>query len=86
MGRDERGFTLVEVLLVIAVSGMLIATVTSVILQTFRVPARSTAAVAAEENIKHIAYQLTKDMKMAGTTNLVDGGEPVSNLTLDWTN
>lgn len=84
MRNNERGFTLVEVLLVIAVSGMIVATVTSSILLVFKVPARSTAAVAATENIRHAAYRISRDIKMAGTTNLVDGAQPVENFTLDW--
>lgn len=85
MAKSQKGFTLLEILVVLAVGGILLASVVTAIFQTVRVTAQSTTQIAALEDIKNAAYHLSKDVRMAATTDLEDGADPVSSLTLDWT-
>lgn len=85
MRNRQNGFTLIEILLVMAVGGMLLSGLVTAIFQTFGVTKMTTTAVSALENIKMAAYQITQDVKTASTTNLVDGAPAVSNLSLYWT-
>lgn len=82
---NQRGFTLVELLLALTVSGMLLTVLVTSILQTTRVTTGGTARIAALEDIKRVARPFANDVRMAQTTIPADGEPAVSSLTLDWT-
>jgi len=82
---SQKGFVLVEVLVAIAVGGMVLGGIVSAIFQTTNITTRTPPQVTALEDIKYATYWISKDVRMAATTNLVDGAPPVNNLVLDWT-
>lgn len=83
--RSQRGFTLLETVLAMAVGGILVSGIVTAIYQTIRVTTETTTQITATEDIRSAAYWLTNDIKMAAATNLEDGAPAVSSLTLDWT-
>ncbi len=85
MRNGEKGFTLIEILIVMAISAMLLSGLVTAIFQVLNVTKSTTTEITAYENIKNAAYRITQDVKKANTTNLVDGGAAVSSLTLNWT-
>ncbi len=82
---SQKGFTLLEILLVLAVSGVLVSGILTAIFQTTRVTAQTTTQIAAYEDIRQAAFRIAKDIRMASTSNLTDGAPAVNALTLDWT-
>lgn len=82
---SQKGFTLLEILLVLAVSGVLVSGILTAIFQTTRVTADSTNRISAYEDIRDAAYWISKDIRMASTSNLTNGAPAVDALTLDWT-
>ena len=84
IGNSQKGFTLVELLVGTAVGGMLLSTLVAAIFQTFNVTADTRTRITAIGNINNATHQLSKDVRMAASTNLVDEADPVSNLVLDW--
>lgn len=85
MCRGQKGFTLIEVLVSMAVAGLLLSGVVVAIFQTTGTTMRSTTQITALENIKSAAYAVSKDVRRASTTTLVGGAPAVASLTLDWT-
>ncbi len=81
----QKGFTMVEILAVMAISGILLTGLVVAIFQVFGTTRQNSVPLTALENVKNSAYRLSQDVRKASTTNLVDGGPAVSNLTLDWT-
>lgn len=83
---SQKGFTLVEMLIVIAVGGLLLSGIVPATFQTIRVTTSSNTKITALEDIKNIPYRLGKDVRMAATTNLVEESPTVyDSLVLDWT-
>ncbi|MBA7712124.1 hypothetical protein ES703_121094 [subsurface metagenome] len=84
MKKSQKGFTLLEILLVLAVGGILLVGIITTILQTTAITVESRTQITALEDIKKVAFRVSKDIRMAATTNLEDGGPVVDSLTLDW--
>ncbi|GAI12155.1 unnamed protein product, partial [marine sediment metagenome] len=82
---SQKGFTLVEILAVLAVGGILLVGIVIAIFQTTAITAESSTQITALEDIKKVASRVSKDIRMAATTNLEDGGPVLDSLTLDWT-
>jgi len=83
--RNSKGFTFVEMLLVLAVGGMLLSGAVTAIYQTTRIAARSSTQLTALDCISRVAYWVNKDVKTAANTTLADGGNWSSSLVLNWT-
>ncbi len=81
----QKGFTLVEILAVMAICGILLTGIVVAIFQVFGTTRHNSIPITALENIKNSAYRISQDVRKASTTNLSDGAPAVSNLTLDWT-
>lgn len=94
LARGQRGFTLVELLIAMAVSAIILAVLVPVTLQTNRVAVSSSTQISALEDIKTVARPIIPDVRMAQTTKwyddtpelflLQDGDPPVDNLVLEW--
>ena len=84
--QSRRGFTIIEVLVALAVSGMLLAVAVSTTFQTTMVTTRTSGQITATEDVKNVARGIIDDVWMAQTTNLVNEADPVDSLILDWTN
>lgn len=81
----QRGFTVVEVIVSVAILSMVMATLGTAIFQalgTERIVVDD--GLAINELRKGLSY-FSEDVKMTKTTNLEDGGAPVSSCTLSWT-
>ncbi len=89
MKKSQKGFTLLEILLVLAVGGLLLVGVVNAIFQTTTITVERSTQITALEDIREVAAQVSKDIRMvrmAATTNLEDNGPVVDSLTLGWTN
>lgn len=58
--------------------------IVTAIFQTLRISANSSVDITALGNIRDSAYWVSQDVRMAQTTDLIDGAPPVNSLTLDW--
>lgn len=86
---NQKGFTFIEVIIVIAIVGMLAPVISGSIIQIIRGTDRNNTMVIALADIDHAASWLNQDLLMAQTTNLVYG-QPADlvvggNVTLSWT-
>ena len=79
MKKSQKGFTLVEILAVMALGGILLVGILTTIFQTTAITAESSTRITALEDIRKVAFRVSKDIRMASTTNL-----QVDSLTLDW--
>lgn len=80
----QRGFTLIELVLAMAVSGLLVATATAAIYQTVKSEAKNNGTAIALTDIDRAVHWLTQDTGQGQTTDLIDGAPPVSSMTLWW--
>jgi len=85
VAHDQAGFTLVELLVATAVSGLLLALAVTITFQTTSVTMSSSADITASEDIKLAVRPFIRDLRMAQSSNLVDGADPIDQLILDWT-
>ena len=84
-GRDkQKGFTLVELLASMAISSIIMLGVISLIYGEARGTAITRTSVTAGQEISYASHRLSQDGWMAESTNLVDGADPVDQLTLNW--
>ncbi len=81
----QKGFTLLEVLVAVAVGGILMAGILGTIHQVVLGTGRSNSQVVALTEINRAALQIRKDIQMAHNTDLSDGSPvPQGSLVLDW--
>ena len=78
----QKGFTLIEVLLTVAVGGILIWGTVTAIYQVMVGTSRTNSQVVALTDVHHAALQLKKDLQMTQTATLF-GGDLF--LRLEWT-
>jgi len=83
--RDQKGFSLIEILVSLAISGMIMAGLTGAIFQTVRVTERSRPQIVALDDIRNVSRVITDDLRKTEGTDLVDGADPVSSVDLYWT-
>ena len=82
----QKGFTLVEVLVVLAVSGVLLTGLITSIFQVSTFTDRSNSQVVALTDLNHAALSIKKDLMMTQNTDLADGSPvPQSSVWLGWT-
>lgn len=85
----QKGFTLIEVLVVMAVSGVLLTGVVASIFQVATGTSRSNSQGIVLTDVNRAAWHITKDLQMANSTGLTVE-EPVvlspeNSVTLRWT-
>jgi len=84
----QKGFTLIEVLVAMAVGGILMAGVVLGIFQVSWGSLRSNDQVVALTDVNYAALWLKKDLQMAHTTGMTLGGSvvlsPENTVTLGW--
>ena len=79
----QKGFTLLELLVTLAVSSVLLTGVVLSIYQVVWGTDRSNSQVVALTDIDHAALSIKKDLMMTQNTDLIEG-EPRSSVTLTW--
>ena len=83
---NQKGFTLVEFLVAMAVSAMVMTGIVLAIHQVVWGTGRSNSHVVALADVNHATLSLKKDIQMAHDTDLTDGDPvPRSSVTLTWT-
>lgn len=82
---DQRGMTLIELLVATAITALIVALIGSVIYQFISVTERGNAQLSALHDIQNAARWISHDGQMAESTDLIDGDPPVSSVRLDWT-
>jgi prepilin-type N-terminal cleavage/methylation domain-containing protein len=82
--RNQRGFTLIEMLMVIAISGIITAGLALSVIQIFNGNAQSSSKMLAVRQVQNAGYFISQDtlMAQAVTPDLGVTGFP---LTLTWT-
>ena len=80
----ERGATLLELMLGMAVTGMIVCGVVGLIYQEFSGTAHAKTPITAAHEIGNAARILSQDAAMAASTDLVVGAQPRNYVTLTW--
>lgn len=81
---SQKGFTLIEILVAMLVGGMLLSGLVVAIFQTFGITSRSSTQITALEEVRNVAYWISKDVRMSDNTSLVYGVEE-DGVDLFWT-
>lgn len=83
--RSQRGFTLVEFLVAVAITSTIGSAVTTGIRQVFTNHARSTAHMAAIADVENAIQWLNRDVQQAQVLDLGEiGGLPLNLTWVDW--
>ncbi len=80
---DQSGFTLVEFLVAIAITGMIAVVLTASIVQVVQGSGKTSAQLTALYDVENAARYISRDVRMARDTNA--GASPRDNITLEWT-
>ena len=80
----QKGFTLLELIAVMAVGALIIMGIVALIFQEFRGTALAKTSVTAAHEISNAARLVSQDGMMAESTDLVEGADPVDHITLTW--
>ena len=84
----QKGFTLIEVLVMMAVSGVLLTGLVTTIFQVSTFIDRSNSQGIALTDVHRAAFHIKKDLQMAQNTGIVEGDSvvlsPQSSVTLEW--
>ena len=84
VNKSQRGFTLVEVMLVIGISGIVAGAATLAISQIFSGSARSSNHMVAIKQVQNAGYWVSRDTQMTQSVS-PDPGATGFPLTLAWT-
>ena len=81
---NQKGFTLIEILVAMAVGGMVMAVALLSIYQVVWGSARTNDQVAALTDVNFAALWVKQDLQMARYTDLTDGVPQSSSVSLRW--
>jgi len=79
----QRGFTLVEILLAVAIGGIIMAGAATAVYHTIVGTDRTSSQVTVLADVNQAALAVKKDLQMAHTTDL--SGTPQNSAQLNWT-
>jgi len=80
--KDQRGFTLLELLIAMLLTGIITGSITMTILQVFNMNTRTSNHMTAVRQVQHAGFWVSPDVQMA--KNVTTGGSPGVLLTLTW--
>ena len=80
----QKGFTAIELLVTLAVGGLVIAAAIGITYQVVWGTSRTNSQVVALTDVQQAALHIRKDIVMAQTTDLTEG-VPKDSATLSWT-
>jgi len=81
---NQKGFTLIEILVAMAVGGMVMAGIVTAVFQIVHGAGQIKEESVALSDIDNAAHWLTRDVVLGQTTDLVNGAPQVSQMTLTW--
>jgi prepilin-type N-terminal cleavage/methylation domain-containing protein len=81
--RDQRGLTLVELLIAILLAGIVTSGITMTIFQVFNINSRTSNHMIAIRQVQHAGKQVSEDLLQA--KRVEPGGSSGFPLTLNWT-
>jgi len=81
----QKGFTLIEVLVTLAVSSLVITSAAGIFYQTIVGTNRTNSQVIALTDVHQATLQIKKDLQMTQNTDLTDGYPPQGTVGLVWT-
>jgi prepilin-type N-terminal cleavage/methylation domain-containing protein len=73
LNKDQKGFTLIEVLIAIAITGLITWGITMTIFQVFDINTRSTNRMAAITQLENAGLWVSKDVQMANDVSTESG-------------
>lgn len=82
---NQKGITMVELIIAIAITSLIVSGLGTAIYMIINVTGRGNDEASALHDIQNAAYYISSDAQMASITDLIDGAEPVDNLSLEWT-
>ncbi len=82
---SPRGFTLLEVLVIVGIFTIVTGLVGRNVFQTLSIQRFWREQVVATKELRHAGSIFAGDAVYAQITSLVDGAAPVTSVTLDWT-
>ena len=80
--KDQKGFTIIELLIAVAITGLITWGITMTIFQVFDINTRSTNRMAAISQLQNAGLWVSNDAQMA--QNVTPGGSSGFPLTLTW--
>lgn len=81
---NQKGFTLIEILVAMAVGGMIMTGIVTGIFQILHGTGQIRVESVALADIESAAHWLSRDIPMGEGTDLVDGGPTESDMTIIW--
>lgn len=81
INNNQAGFTLIELILVIAITGIITGSITMTISQVFTNNAHSIAHMTAIKEVENTIHWISRDVQMA---QIVVTDDPAAVLTLTW--
>ena len=82
--RSQRGFTSVELLVGVAIAGMILPVVTIAIFQMSRGTTSINTDFVIQLDIDSTSSWFSRDLSQALTTDVLDGASPVNSMRVDW--
>ena len=80
----QKGFTLIELMAVMAITGMIVLAVASSIFQVAQGRVDVAQKSTAMADIDSAVHWLVRDLVLAQETSLAEGAPPVSDITIEW--
>lgn len=81
--KNQRGFTLIEILIAMSISAVVIGGLAAGIYAVIHITGRGNSEIKALRDIQSAAYWISNDAQMAKDVVLF-GGDPSDNITLNW--
>lgn len=82
---SQRGYLLIDLLIGLAVLGLLTIGVSTTLFQSVGVQRAHTDVAAARNELRKALGWFAEDVKMASNTGLVDGAPPIASASFTWT-